>query len=208
MDEPKYGFGKDGTDMLFRMIQKGDEIAFEKVFRKFHPRLYNFALKVVKNNEIAEDIIQDIFIKLWEKKEKIKPVNIEGFIFKVLKNQCITHLRNLKIIENARFNLSNMSHIEELYRIDFIRDEPYVLIEQELQLEIDRVLNMLPDRCKEVFVLSRLNGLKNREIAQKLGINIKNVERHITKALTAFRIRFKNKVTFTLIAILLLLLVI
>jgi RNA polymerase sigma-70 factor (ECF subfamily) len=205
MDEHKYPVAKDGTDSLFRKIQKGDETAFERVFKKFHPRLYNFALKVVRSNEIAEDIIQDIFIKLWEKKEDIKPVNIEGFIFKVLKNQCITHLRNLKIIENARLNLNNLSQIEELYRIDFVKDEPYVLIEKELQLEIDRIVNILPDRCKEVFVLSRLNGLKNREIAQKLGINIKNVERHITKALATFKTQFKNKISLTLIIILLLL---
>ena len=205
MDEHIYGITKDGTNYLFRKIQKGDELAFERLFKKIHPRLYDFALKVVKNKEMTEDIIQDIFIKLWEKKENIKPVNIEGFIFKVLKNQCITHLRNLKVIENATFKLNNLSGIEELYRIDFVRDEPYILIEKELQLEIDRIINILPARCKKVFVLSRLSGLKNREIAQELGINIKNVERHITKALATFKIRFKNKISLALVIILLLL---
>jgi len=132
MDKLKSGLTQHGANYLFRNIQKGDEIAFEILFKEFYPRLYDFASKVVKNKEIAEDIVQDIFTRLWEKKENIKPVNIEGFIFKVLKNQCISYLRNLKIIENIKLNLNNLTHIEELYRIDFIRDEPYVLIEKEL----------------------------------------------------------------------------
>jgi RNA polymerase sigma-70 factor (ECF subfamily) len=190
MDKIKSGLAKDGANYLFRRFRKGDKIAFEKLFKKFYPRLYDFAFKLVRNKEIAEDIVQDIFIRLWEKKEDIKPVNIEGFIYKVLKNQCISHLRNIKIIDNIKLNLNNLTNIEELYRIDFIRDEPYVLVEKELQLEMDKIINRLPDRCKEVFILSRLNGLKNREIARKLGINIKNVERQITKALMIFRKHF------------------
>ncbi len=192
MDKIKSALAKDGANYLFRRFRKGDNIAFDKLFKKFYPRLYDFAFKVVRNKEIAEDIVQDIFIRLWEKKENIKPVNIEGFIFKVLKNQCISYLRNIKIIDNIKLNLNDLTNIEELYRIDFIRDEPYVLVEKELQLEIDKIINRLPDRCKEVFILSRLNGLKNREIAHKLGINIKNVERHITKALMIFRKHFSG----------------
>ena len=192
MDEPDSKLAKDGANYLFRRFRKGDEKAFEKLFKKFYPRLYDFAFKVVRNKEIAEDMVQDIFLRLWEKKENIKPVNIEGFIFKVLKNHCISYLRNIKIINNVKLNLNNLTHIEELYRIDFIRNEPYILVEKELQLETDKVINKLPDRCKEVFILSRVTGLKNREIADKLGINIKNVERHITKALRIFRTHFSG----------------
>jgi RNA polymerase sigma-70 factor (ECF subfamily) len=194
MDELNSKPANDGINYLFSNIRKGDKIAFEKLFKKLYPRLHNFAFKVVRNNEIAEDIVQDIFIRLWEKKKNIKPVNIEGFIFKVLKNQCISYLRNIKIIDNVKLNLNNLKQVEELYRIDFIRDEPYILVEKELQLEIDKVVNKLPERCKEVFIMSRLNGLKNKEIANKLGINIKNVERHITKALMIFRTHFHDKI--------------
>jgi len=194
MNEPDAKLAKEGANYLFRRFRKGDKTAFEKLFKKFYPRLHDFAFKVVRNREIAEDIVQDIFIRLWEKKENIKPVNIEGFIFKVLKNQCISYLRNIKIIDNINLNLNNLAHIEELYRKDFLRDEPYVLFEKELQLEIDSIINKLPDRCKEVFIMSRLNGLKNREIAYKLGINIKNVERHISKALTIFKTHFHDRI--------------
>jgi RNA polymerase sigma-70 factor (ECF subfamily) len=193
MDKLDVKLSKDGANYLFRRFKKGDKTAFEKLFKKFYPRLYDFAFRVVGNKEIAEDIVQDIFVRLWEKKENIKPVNIEGFIFKVLKNQCISYLRNIKIIDNIKLDLNNLKQIEELYRIDFIRDEPYVMIEKELQLEVDKIIKRLPDRCQEVFILSRVNGLKNREIAHKLGINIKNVERHISKALMIFKIHFHNK---------------
>jgi RNA polymerase sigma-70 factor (ECF subfamily) len=193
MDKLDVKLSKDGANYLFRRFKKGDKTAFEKLFKKFYPRLYDFAFRVVGNKEIAEDIVQDIFVRLWEKKENIKPVNIEGFIFKVLKNQCISYLRNIKIIDNIKLDLNNLKQIEELYRIDFIRDEPYVMIEKELQLEVDKIIKRLPDRCQEVFILSRVNGLKNREIAHKLGINIKNVERHISKALMIFKTHFHNK---------------
>jgi RNA polymerase sigma-70 factor (ECF subfamily) len=201
MNERNVKPAKEGANYLFRNIRKGDKTAFEKLFKKFYPRLYAFAFKVVRNKEIAEDIVQDIFIRLWEKKENIKPVNIEGFIFKVLKNQCISYLRNIKILDNINLNLNNLAHIEELYRIDFLRNEPYVLVEKELQLEIDSIINKLPYRCKEVFILSRLNGLKNREIAHKLGINIKNVERHISKALVIFKTQFRDKILLSLLII-------
>ncbi len=201
MDKHNVKPAKDGANYLFHNIRKGDRTAFEKLFKKFYPRLHVFAFKVVRNKEIAEDIVQDIFIRLWEKKENIKPVNIEGFIFKVLKNQCISYLRNIKIIDNINLNLNNLANIEELYRIDFLRDEPYVLVEKELQLEIESIINKLPDRCREVFILSRLNGLKNREIAHKLGINIKNVERHISKALIIFKTQFRDKILLSLLII-------
>ena len=84
---------------------------------------------------------------------------------------------------------------EELYRIDFVGNEPYILIEKEIVQEIELTLDHLPDKCREVFIMSRIDGLKNREIAEKLRINIKNVERHISRALNTFRLRFGETLT-------------
>ncbi|MEI6566883.1 MAG: sigma-70 family RNA polymerase sigma factor, partial [Verrucomicrobiota bacterium] len=92
---------------------------------------------------------------------------------------------------------------EELYRIDFIGNEPYLLIEQELKTRIERTIQDLPGRCREVFVLSRLNGLKNREIADKLNISIKNVERHLNRATQSFRKNFSGEFPIALVILLL-----
>ena len=95
------------------------------------------------------------------------------------------------------------SKCEELYRIDFIGNEPYVLIEQELKLKIEKTILGLPERCREVFILSRVNGLKNREIAEKLNINIKNVERHLSRAIQSFRENFSEELPIALVILIL-----
>jgi len=88
---------------------------------------------------------------------------------------------------------------DELYRIDFIGDEPYVLIEKELQTKIEKTISELPERCREVFILSRVKGLKDREISEQLHISIKNVERHIHRALNHFRNTFSPEFPLVLI---------
>lgn len=187
------------SNQLFQKVRQDNIIAFELLFKKLYPRLKIFAVKVIKDNDIAEDIIQEVFIKVWEKRKQIDAVNIEAFFFRVLRNQCITHIKQLKVIENLKCRVNILREAEEMYRIDFIRNEPYILIEKELEQEIEQTLNELPDKCREVFVMSRIDGLKNREIADKLKINIKNVERHISRALKTFRSRFGDKLPVGLI---------
>jgi RNA polymerase sigma-70 factor, ECF subfamily len=187
------------SNQLFEKIQNDNKDAFELLYKKLFPRLKDFAYRVVRDEDIAKDIVQDVFIKLWEKKKEIKLINIEAFIFKVLRNQCISHIKNLKIVENVKINLSGLIQAEELYRIDFIKNEPYLLVEKELQMEVESVMNSLPEQCKNVFHLSRIEGLKNREIAERLDINIKNVERHITRALTTFKDHFGDKIPIAVI---------
>ena len=92
---------------------------------------------------------------------------------------------------------------EELYRIDFIGNEPYVLIEQELKAKIEQTIQGLPERCREVFIMSRIEGLKNKEIAEKLDINIKNVERHISRAMQSFRQNFSEELPIAIILLVL-----
>ena len=174
-------------------------VAFEMLFKKLYPRLKDFAVKVVKDRDIAEDIVQEVFIKVWERRKQIEVLNIDAYLFRILRNQCITQIKQIKVIENLKFKINILRETEEMYRIDFIRNEPYILVEKELEREIERTLKELPDRCREVFVLSRINGLKNREIADKLEINIKNVERHISRALKTFRSRFGDKIPLSLI---------
>jgi RNA polymerase sigma-70 factor (ECF subfamily) len=174
-------------------------VAFELLFKRLYPRLREFAEKVVKDEDIAEDIVQEVFIKVWEKRKKIDALNIDAFFFRVLKNHCITHIKHLRVIENIQTKVSILKEAEELYRIDFLRNEPYILIEKELEKEIEKTLSELPEKCREVFLMSRMDGLKNREIAEKLQINIKNVERHITRALRTFRTHFGDKIPIYLI---------
>lgn len=191
------------ADDLFDRIKSGDQKALETLFSVYFPRLNDFARNVVKDDVISQDIVQDVFVKVWEKRLEIETINLEAFLFKLVRNRCIDYIKYLKVVNNRMQQIQLSSKYEELYRIDFIGDEPYVLIEQELKQKIEKTIESLPERCREVFILSRMNGLKNKEIAEKLGINIKNVERHLTRALQTFRTNFSEELPIALVILVL-----
>ena len=191
------------VEELFDLVRNGDQKAFERLFSIYFSRLHAFATKVVRDDGIAEDIVQEVFVKVWEKKNQIVSLHVEAFLFRLVRNRCIDYIKFLKVVNNRMERLEISTKIEELYRIDFIGNEPYVLIEEELKAQIEKTIQSLPERCREVFILSRLDGLKNREVAEKLNISIKNVERHLSRALDTFRRDFSNELPIALILLVL-----
>ncbi len=188
---------------IFSEIVIGNEDAFKKLYTIYFSRLNDFAKKVTRDDEISQDIVQEVFVKIWEKRSELKGVNPEAFLFRLVRNRCIDYIKHLRVVNNRMEEVRTKSKYEELYRIDFIGNEPYILIEQELRDKIESVIRTLPDRCREVFILSRMQGLKNREIAEKLNINIKNVERHLSRAFEAFRKNFSDDLPLALIVLVL-----
>ena len=194
---------KRRADELFDKIKTGDQKALELLFSIYFPRLNDFSRNVVKDDGISQDIVQEVFVKVWEKKAEIESLNIEAYLFRLVRNRCIDYIKHLKVVNNRLQKIHIASKYEELYRIDFVGNEPYVLIEQELKMKIEKTIQDLPDRCREVFMLSRINGLKNKEIAEKLDINIKNVERHLNRALQSFRANFSEELPVALVLLVL-----
>jgi RNA polymerase sigma-70 factor (ECF subfamily) len=191
------------ADELFDQIKSDDQMALELLFSIYFPRLNDFARNVVRDDVISQDIVQEVFVKVWEKRSEIECINLEAFLFKLVRNRCIDYIKHLRVEHNRMHKIQLLSKYEELYRIDFVGDEPYVLIEQELKQKIERTIQSLPERCREVFILSRINGLKNKEIAEKININIKNVERHLNRAMQAFRQNFSEELPIALIILVL-----
>lgn len=191
------------ADIIFDQVKTGDQKAFELLFSIYFARLNDFAKKVVKDDVISQDIVQDVFVKVWEIKSGIDSLNLEAYLFRLVRNRCIDYIKHLKVISNRMQEIQISSKYEELYRIDFVGNEPYVLIEQELKDKIEKTIRHLPDRCREVFILSRIEGFKNKEIAEKLDINIKNVERHLNRALQSFRKNFTEEIPIALIILVL-----
>ena len=195
--------GENRANDLFRKIKSGDEEALHSLFLVYFPRLNDFAARIISDPETSQDIAQEVFVTLWEKKNRINIQNIESFLYKMIRNKCIDHIKQMKVIDNWKMEWGEHVKFEELYHIDFIRDEPYILIQEELKTEIEKTIKELPDRCREVFLLSRVDGLKNREIAEKLNINIKNVERHISRAVRTFRAKFSEEIPLAIIILVL-----
>jgi len=188
---------------LSRKMQDGDEGALHSLFLIYFPRLNDFAARIISDPVTSEDITQEVFVSLWEDKDHLQIRNIESYLYMMVRNKCIDYLKRLRIIENRNLWFGEQLKVEELYYIDFVRDEPYILIEEELRSEIEKTIERLPPRCREVFKLSRVDGLKNREIAEKLNISIKNVERHLKRALQTFHETFSDKLPLTAIIMIL-----
>ena len=191
------------ADELFDQIRTGNQKSFELLFSIYFARLNDFARNVVRDDVISQDIVQDVFVKVWENKANIESLNLEAYLFRLVRNRCIDYIKHLKVLNNRMQEIQISANFEELYRIDFIGNEPYILIEQEFKTKIEKIVQSLPQRCREVFILSRMEGLKNKEIAQKLDINIKNVERHLSRALQSFRKNFTEELPIALIILIL-----
>ncbi len=172
--------------LLFEKIRSGDTRAFEQVFRKYAPRLEAFARKYTSDAGEAEDMVQNAFLKLWERKEWLENISLSSFLFLLTKNNCLNYLKHRQITDQVEQRIPDMGIVEQLYTIDFVSDPSSQLQQKELSATIDRIMDELPPKCQEVFRLSRLHGLKNREIASKLNITEKVVEKHITRALKRF----------------------
>ena len=170
------------TDPLALRIKLGDEQAFELLFRRYYPFMCLFANKFLNNTEEAKEVVQDVFVRLWENQEQIDPEeSVRAYIFRITRNMSISRLRRRKV-ESA---------YAAIFRLVYVENQEFTahdsLIGKELEARIADVIGNLPDECRKVFNLNRIDGLRYREIAEKLHISIKTVEAHMTKALKILR---------------------
>lgn len=173
--------------LLFEKIRSGDTEAFEYAFRKYAPRLEAFARKYTNDAAEAEDMVQNVFLKLWERREWLENISLPSFLFLLTKNSALNYLKHRQVADAVEQRIPDAALIEQLYTIDFVPDPSSLLQQKELSASIDRIMDELPPKCKEAFVMSRLNGLRNREIASQMNITEKVVEKHIARALKRFR---------------------
>lgn len=182
------------NNIILSRLSSGDEKAFEKLFKSYYPRLYGYAIRYINDPEVARDILQECFMRFWEQRNQLKNISLTSYLFTMVRNSCLNHLKHLSIVDNHKLKyLSKVEGDERLYYWDFGLSSDQQLIYDELQNEIEKALDKLPDRCREVFIMSRFKDKKNREIAEELGISTTAVEKHISKALIAFKTYFSEQ---------------
>lgn len=164
-------------------------ISFERLVIDYQPRLHAYVRHFVNSDEDAADIIQDAFLALWTHYPD-REEDYPRLIYTIIRNNCLGYLRRTRSVPYE--DIAGIHNGEELlYNKDFglpQTDTPY--LHQELLRQVDQVMSSLSPRCREVFSLSRMEHLKNREIARKLGISVSTVEKHIRHALHAFSSAF------------------
>lgn len=169
-----------------------DEKIFEFIFKAYFPRLMAFARKFIEDREVTEDIIQEVFLKVWEKRKEIEEETFHSYLFTLARNACLNHIKHQKIAAKYRINLEDKAKEEGLYYADFFSDPFHQTIFTEVQSEIERIIDNLPDQTQKVFRLSRFDGLKNPEIANLLDISLRTVEKHNTRALQKIKVRLSS----------------
>ncbi len=175
-------------NILLNDLSAGRKEAFEYLFTTYYPRLRNYSLHFIADVDDVEDIIQDCFVNLWNRREMLTGVSISSMLFTMVRNGCLNFLKHKAIAEGYNIReLSQLNGSEALYNYDFLGSADEELLCDELRRQIDEVLSHLPERSRQVFVMSRFEGLKNREIAERLGISVKVVEKHVSKALAMLR---------------------
>lgn len=154
-------------------------------------RLVNYCVLFIKDKDLAKDLVQDCFVKLWERRDDIKEdSSIEGLIFIMLRNKCFNYLRNSKLSHMISLDSENIVELQQLYQLDFM-DKEEELLEIRLARSINNGLNELPLRRKEVFVKCKIEGKKQSVVAEELGISVKAVEKHLKLAKDQLKIVLK-----------------
>lgn len=165
-----------------------DEDLMESLFYRYSQRMENFAAHILGDAAAAEDVVQDSFVKLYSKYRGKDEKNFAPLLFTVLRNSCKDTLRRRLSKGNViTTDFSDITESEKLYSSIMLNGSGDALIYDELVKEVEIVLSSLPDRCREIFVMSRIDGLKNKEIAFRLGITEQAVKNQISKALKILR---------------------
>ncbi len=171
-------------DIVFEKLIRGEESALEELFDYYYPRLYNFSKSFLKFEDGIDDILQEVFIKIWQNRKDISnPRTFSSYIFTITRNLLLNELRRLLNSQKTKDELLNSALAEEYYQFEQTEFN-------ELKEKVDEAINNLPMKQQEVFILSRKEGLSHKEIAEKLNISTKTVEYHIGQSISILKDEF------------------
>lgn len=165
----------DRTDAeLLDLLRAGDRYVFEAIYDRYCAALYRVGFRILNDDDLAKDVVQEAFIMLFEKANERVIDNLKAYLFQTVKYRCFMHLRAGRISEK---------HLHQMNLIIATNTLEEEMDAKELQFVLDKSIATLPEKCREVFYLSRVESLSNKKIAERLKISHKTVENQITKAL-------------------------
>ncbi len=171
---------------LVKALKNGDKVAFEKIFRIYHKQLYFFCYSFLNQKEDAENITQDVFVKLWIKRASLDcEKSFSGFLFAMTKNMALNHIRTTihqQIFVKQLLNSGLAGCRQTDRQVSF----------NEVKRNLDNLISRLPPKRKKIFLLSREKGLSHKEISKRLGVSVHTVESQMSKALKFIRNGLKD----------------
>ena len=179
-------------EALVMMLRSGQTSALHEIFMRYHGRLYKNVLGVLMDREMAKDIVQEIFIDLWNRRESADIQILQRYLISAVRFKALAGLRNGRV---------KAHHLAMMERIQFVNQTEDAINVQELNQSLQLALAELAPRCKEVFELSRFENLTHKQIAGRLGITPKTVEVQIHKALTLLRKKLDKAIVLSIVAL-------
>lgn len=163
---------------------------FEEIYLKYYAGMCRFAKEYIGSQEEAENLTQDIFMILWSKKDELIIQNsVSTYLYSLLQNRCLDFLKHQRIVQKYNMEMEIKIEVLQEINLDFTSD-------QELEQLIENAINRLPEKCRQIFLLSRLESKKYREISQLLNISENTVETQMKIALKKLRADLKEYFPF------------
>ncbi len=183
------------TDLeLLRQIAVSDEFALRMLYEKYWSRLYDYALSKLEFQDLAEDVVQDIFIDLWNRRENLMIERLESYLFRSTRNKIIDVIR-AGLIRKHHEESSLFEYVPVGKNLDIEEEIAY----KELHAAIHDGLALLPEKTREIFRLNRLDQLSTKEVSVLMDIPVRTVEYHITQALRTMKTYLRDFITIILI---------
>jgi RNA polymerase sigma-70 factor, ECF subfamily len=183
-------------------INKGEIDMFHYLYKEYFPSLCIYARNFTKNKEIAEEVVQDVFLSLWEQQGHLNiESSLKSFLFVSVRNGSLNHLKHLKVVNKFNeYYTQLLKDAQELFNVSQESGDS-LMIANELEEKINKEIDLLPERCREIFIMSRFDCIKHQEIAEKLGVTINTVHRQTSIALEKLRLALKSYLTLFLLLV-------
>lgn len=173
------------TVLLQRKLKRGDETAYEHLFKTYYEPLVVFAIRFVYDEEDAKELVQDLFVSLYEKRHQLQiSTSLKSYLYSAVRNKCLNKINTEKTKGKYEDYIKN-NHTQ---LTDSIEQDIY---KDEMEIALMGAIKKLPPKCKAIFCMNRMDGLSNTEIAEKLRISKRTVETQISKALKLLRTELK-----------------
>ena len=168
---------------IINLIKEGNGQAFEKIFREYFKSLHAYAYTFMKDDEQAEEVVQNVFCRIWEKRGQLSPDgSLKAYLYRSVHNESLNYLKHQKT--RAVFQVHHTNNGEQTGN-----EASEKVMVAELDVHIQKALNELPLQCRTIFQLSRFENLKYKQIADQLNLSVKTVENQMGKALKVLRLK-------------------
>jgi len=177
---------------LIIKINKGDLRAFKELYLRYYIPLCIYAKQYTKTKELAEEVVQDLFLNIWEQKGQLRiTVSLKAYLFTAIRNQCLNHLKHLQVVNGYnQYYTQLLNNAQDYYTLSYESGDS-ILIANELEKSLMEAIDSLPEHCRKIFIKSRFEGLKHQDIADSLGITLYTVNKQISIALEKLRAALK-----------------